>query len=205
MRYLILLSLVLFFSSSCGSKNKNANDSTAAESTDESTKSETSDEGSSIATTSSNAGFINHNKENVALDGYDVVAYFKNHEAGNKTKGTKGSASFASKYKEVNYYFSSQENKALFEANPEDYIPAYGGWCAWAMAEGTSRVTVNFDSFLIAQDAYGTNRLYLFYTSFFSNTRDDWLKGNHTELVKKADITWAKEVQKQLVKEQGAS
>ena len=143
---------------------------------------------------SGNTGLINHTKKDVAVEGYDVVAYFQNHKNGIKDKGTKGTKEFSSQYKGVTYYFSSLENKELFVANPEDYLPAYGGWCAWAMAYGESRVSVNQDTFLIAPDANGKERLYLFYNSWGTNTLKKWLKGNHEELVVKADITWQKEL-----------
>ncbi len=146
-------------------------------------------------------GFYNHSKKGVALNGHDVVAYFQNHEDGITDEGKKGSNKFSVKYKNVTYHFSSQKNKELFEANPEDYLPAYGGWCAWAMSYGKSRVPVNYDTFLIAPDANGKDRLYLFYNSWGTNTLKKWLKGDHNELVGKADATWEKEVEKESKKE----
>ncbi len=65
----------------------------------------------------------------VAIDGYDVVAYFKEHKA------VKGSESIQYPYKSVNWYFSSQENRDAFEANPQDYFPAFGGFCAYELAD----------------------------------------------------------------------
>ena len=141
-------------------------------------------------------GLINHTKKGVAIAGYDVVAYFQNYKNGIKNKGTKGTKEFSSQYKGITYYFSSLANKELFVANPENYIPAYGGWCAWAMSYGKSRVAINNDTFLIAPDANGKERLYLFYNSWGTNTLNQWLKGEHGELVAKADIIWQKEVDK---------
>ena len=37
---------------------------------------------------------------------------------------------------EQNRAFASEENKEMFEANPEKYAPAYGGWCAYGVAVG---------------------------------------------------------------------
>ena len=135
---------------------------------------------------------INKNGRNVALDGYDVVAYFKNHQNEIKDKGRKGSPNFSSKYNNVNYYFSSEENKKLFESSPETYVPAYGGWCAWAMSYGTSGVSVNYNTFLISLDASGKEKLYLFYNFSGNNTLENWVAGDHEKLVKKADATWKK-------------
>ncbi len=141
-----------------------------------------------------NVGFRNHDKNGIALGGYDVVAYFQNYQNGITDKGTKGSKNISSEYDGITYYFSSQKNKNLFEANPENYIPAYGGWCAWAMSYGKTGVPVNYDTFLIAPNANGKNTLFLFYNSWGTNTLKKWLKGNHEELVKKSDITWQKEL-----------
>lgn len=67
---------------------------------------------------------------NTALQGYDTVAYF--------TKGepTKGSSEFTTIYQGAEFQFASQENLTLFLADPEKYAPQYGGYCAWAVAQG---------------------------------------------------------------------
>ena len=57
------------------------------------------------------------------LFGYDVVSYFtEGHERA-------GSPSIKSDYKGVTFRFSKPENKALFDAAPEKYIPQFGGYC----------------------------------------------------------------------------
>jgi YHS domain-containing protein len=129
----------------------------------------------------------------VALDGYDVVAYFKNAEKGIAT-GAKGSSKISVEHKGVKYYFSSEENKSLFVQRASDYLPAYGGWCAWAVAQGQNEVSVNYDTFLVKADSAGKKRLFLFYNSWLANTLKKWNKkstGTHQELVKKADEYWA--------------
>jgi len=66
---------------------------------------------------------------NVALSGYDTVAYF--------TEGlpVKGDKKYATKYKGAQWHFSSADNLALFVNNPTQYAPQYGGYCAWAAAK----------------------------------------------------------------------
>lgn len=130
-----------------------------------------------------------NDKNGVALDGYDVVAYFVNHSKGIK-KGVKGSSQFESKYKDITYRFLSLENKNRFDASPEDYVPQYGGWCAWAMAYGDSEVPVDYNSFRITKNSNGKLSLYLFYKSWTNNTLKKWLKGDEPELIKNADKTW---------------
>src|ERR671924_685412 len=66
------------------------------------------------------------NKDGAAILGYDAVAYFTNNKA------VKGNPKFQSEYEGAKYYFASAEHKALFDANPAKYAPAYGGYCGYA-------------------------------------------------------------------------
>lgn len=67
---------------------------------------------------------------NVAVGGYDPVAYF--------TEGapTKGSSEFSTTYMGAEFRFVSQENLDAFLADSERYAPQYGGYCAYAVANG---------------------------------------------------------------------
>jgi YHS domain-containing protein len=67
----------------------------------------------------------------VALHGYDPVAYFTRGEP------ARGSEHYTATWRGVVYRFASPENLALFEAEPERYLPQYGGYCAIAMAWNT--------------------------------------------------------------------
>ena len=66
------------------------------------------------------------NKDGAAILGYDAVAYFTDN------KPAKGNPKFKSNYEGADYYFASAEHKALFDANPAKYAPAYGGYCGYA-------------------------------------------------------------------------
>src|SRR5438034_8218786 len=66
------------------------------------------------------------NKDGAAILGYDAVAYFTD------DKPAKGNPKFQSEYEGAKYYFASAEHKALFNANPAKYAPAYGGYCGYA-------------------------------------------------------------------------
>ena len=66
----------------------------------------------------------------VAAGGYDVVAYFT---AG---RPVKGDPKFATEWKGASWQFSSAANLAKFKASPTAYAPQYGGYCAWAVANG---------------------------------------------------------------------
>lgn len=62
------------------------------------------------------------NKQGLAIQGYDPVGYFTDN------KPTKGSAKFSSEYEGAKYLFASAAHKALFDAEPAKYAPAYGGY-----------------------------------------------------------------------------
>ena len=74
-------------------------------------------------------------KPDVAIKGYDAVAYF------NAGKAVKGSGSFTFPWHDMTWHFSSKENRDLFAASPEKYAPQYDGYCAWAMTESRLAVT----------------------------------------------------------------
>jgi len=76
--------------------------------------------------TSDHRFLVLKNKDGVANLGYDVVAYFTDN------KPAKGDPKFQSEYEGAKYYFISAEHKALFDANPAKYAPAYGGYCGYA-------------------------------------------------------------------------
>ena len=67
---------------------------------------------------------------NVAVGGYDPVAYFTDGHA------VRGNAQFRTTYQNYEYRFASAEHLAAFRANPARYLPQYGGYCAWAVAQG---------------------------------------------------------------------
>lgn len=76
-------------------------------------------------------------KWDYAVDGYDTVAYFT------ESKPVEGDDRFVTEYKGVNWRFSSAENLAMFEADPDKYRPQYGGHCAYGL--GKNGVLVHGD------------------------------------------------------------
>ena len=66
----------------------------------------------------------NAQNEPVMLLGFDPTAYFT------QAKPVRGSPEFKSQLPNRSYYFSSAENKALFDSDPAKYEPQYGGFCA---------------------------------------------------------------------------
>jgi YHS domain-containing protein len=66
----------------------------------------------------------------LAMRGYDPVAFFT------VSKPTEGSAQFAAVHEGATYYFASRENLEAFQANPDRFVPAYGGYCAFGVSVG---------------------------------------------------------------------
>lgn len=66
----------------------------------------------------------------VAIDGYDPVAYFTD------GKPVEGSKRFEHSWNGAVWRFASAEHRDLFAAEPERYAPQYGGYCAYAVANG---------------------------------------------------------------------
>lgn len=67
---------------------------------------------------------VNANENDVALQGYDTVAYFT------KGKPVSGSHKYTASYNNASYQFSSKHHRELFRENPEKYAPQFGGYCA---------------------------------------------------------------------------
>ncbi|SLN20428.1 YHS domain-containing (seleno)protein [Pseudooctadecabacter jejudonensis] len=72
----------------------------------------------------------------VAIRGADPVAYFI------QGAPVYGTAEHTAEWNGTTWYFASAENRATFLADPEAYAPQYGGYCAWAVAQGYTASTV---------------------------------------------------------------
>ncbi|MEQ3671774.1 YHS domain-containing (seleno)protein [Pseudophaeobacter sp.] len=129
-----------------------------------------------MATSALAAGVeLNASSTGLAMQGYDPVAYF--------TDGApaKGSYKITTVFNDATYRFASEEHKAQFEANPEAYLPAYGGYCAFGAAMG-----FKFDG----DPTYWKivdNTLYL---NLSKDTQERW-EGNIPGFVQDANGHWA--------------
>jgi YHS domain-containing protein len=114
--------------------------------------------------------------DDVAIKGYDTVAYFT---AG---KALKGNESFTFQWHDMTWYFLTKENRDLFATSPEKYAPQYDGYCAWAMTEARKALT-DPEVWTIVN-----GKLYLncSRTAYEKWSRD--IPGN----IKKADTNWLK-------------
>lgn len=66
----------------------------------------------------------------LGLHGVDAVALATIHDV------SEGSAEHTVVVNDVAYYFASAKTAAQFEKAPEDFLPAFGGFCAYAIALG---------------------------------------------------------------------
>lgn len=122
---------------------------------------------------------ISYNTEGgKGIQGYDPVSFLTQNEA------RKGSPEFMAEWDGVTYLFSSEENKNLFLKSPLTYIPAYGGWCAFAMADG-EEVEIDPKTFKVID-----GRVYLFYNGFWGNTLEKWNR-DEAKLFSKAQKAWS--------------
>lgn len=116
----------------------------------------------------------------VTLQGYDAVAF---HTVG---AAVRGNPSIVAEYLGYKYLFSSDDNKALFEADPETYLPAYGGFCAFGVSLGVL-FPVEIGTWTIVN-----NRLIL----QFSNEFRQVFEQNTAVNIAKADSVWQEMIRK---------
>ena len=110
----------------------------------------------------------------VAIKGHDPVAYFTQGAA------VRGDASIAAGHDGATYHFVSAGNRDAFLADPARFAPQYGGFCAYAVANGYT-AAIDPDAFTVHGD-----RLYL---NFSRSVRRRWARdipGN----IAKGDANW---------------
>ncbi|CAN0304134.1 unnamed protein product, partial [Discosporangium mesarthrocarpum] len=71
------------------------------------------------------------NRSLPVLEGVDVVAYYQLDPGADPVHGVSSIRAYLNNYA---FYFSTEENKQVFQANPWKYAPAWGGFCAWGIA-----------------------------------------------------------------------
>jgi YHS domain-containing protein len=117
-------------------------------------------------------------KKGFVAEGYDVVSYFN-------TKVEKGDIKFTATYDSAKFKFSTKENLETFKKSPKKFIPAYGGYCAYAIGAKGKKVSINPETFEIRE-----GKLYLFYNSWGTNTLKLWKKEDPEKLKEEADKNW---------------
>lgn len=122
----------------------------------------------------------NFNTENgIAMREFDPVSYF------NGSRPLKGTSKFYHHHQGITYYFANQKNLDEFKKSPDKYEPAYGGWCAYTVAQNGERVKINPVSYKIIG-----GKLHLFYNFNSDNRFLKWNKGDEKKLRLAANRNW---------------
>ena len=111
-----------------------------------------------------------------AIEGVDPVAYFT------QGKPVEGKSALSHDWMDATWYFASAENRDRFAADPEKYAPQYGGYCAWAVAQGYT-AKIDPEAWKIVD-----GKLYLNYSK---DVQAQWARdvpGN----ISKGDANWPK-------------
>ena len=126
------------------------------------------------AYTAANPGEVNTGYfGNVAIEGYDTVAYFTD------GKAVKGSEEFSYDWLGASWQFASDEHRKLFAASPIAYAPQFGGLCSEGVAFHEITVNLEPEVFQIID-----GKLYLVAGSEFGEGYDEKLRPQ-------ADENWA--------------
>jgi len=123
---------------------------------------------------------LNLDKNGLALQGYDPVAFFT------QNKPVKGKPEFKSTHQGTTYYFASEEDKARFDQEPAKFEPAFGGFCAYGVSRN-KLVEIDPEAFQIVD-----GRLLLQYSK---GVRNDFNKDTQGNLAK-ANANWPGLVEK---------
>lgn len=111
---------------------------------------------------------------NIAINGYDPVAYFTQGEP------VEGTQEFSSEWEGATVLFASAAHKEMFDSDPVKYAPKYGGYCAYAVSKG---YTASTDP---AAWSVHEGRLYLNYSK---SVRALWT-ARRSSHIKSADANW---------------
>lgn len=118
--------------------------------------------------------YVNALPDGVAMDGFDVVAYFDAAPA-------KGDGSHSFSYKGKTWLFSSADNAAAFAADPAAFEPQHNGWCSYAVSEGYGAEVDFVDGWSVLD-----GKLYL---NWDAATRDAFIAGQSAR-IGRAERNW---------------
>ncbi len=110
----------------------------------------------------------------LAVQGFDVVAYFTQNAAVN------GSPDIAIQHDGATWRFASVQNRDTFLADPGKYAPQYGGFCAYAVANGYT-AKIDPQAFTVVDGAL--------YLNFSKSVRTRWERDIPGH-ISKANANW---------------
>ena len=109
-------------------------------------------------------------EDGLAIRGYDPVAYFT------QGRPVEGDPAHSAEWRGAEWRFASAENRETFLEDPEAYAPAYGGFCAWAVAAKGKLYSTQPDNWTIHD-----GRLFLNYNDDVQETWEQDIPGFVTE------------------------
>jgi hypothetical protein len=107
----------------------------------------------------------------LAIKGYDPVSYFTT------GKPMPGLARFSTTYKGAIYRFVWAENRDRFVAAPENFVPQYGGYCAYAISLNKI-ADIDPDQWAIVNDKLYLNNGFLAQTLWSFDKPGNIVKGD---------------------------
>lgn len=121
-------------------------------------------------------GMVATGPDNVAIKGYDTVAYFT------EGRPVKGKSEFAYRWNDAEWRFANGVHRELFAENPERYAPQFGGFCANGLSQD-KKVAADPTAWTIVD-----GKLFL---KFSEGARDRW-RADKAVKIKQAEENWAK-------------
>lgn len=113
----------------------------------------------------------------IIIGGVDVVQYFTDFKNEDGTydetqTGLMGDPNISSDYNGYKFYFLNEDHKELFDENPTQYVPQWGGYCGWGIAgeycpqypwnKGCLGPSGNWGHWTIQKNSQGQEHLYFF-------------------------------------------
>lgn len=118
---------------------------------------------------------VSRDGQGLALQGFDVISYLERHPE-------KGQKAYAFEHNGVTWLFANNEHLRRFSRQPEQYIPEYGGFCAYSIGHGFPATA---DPRVFTLEG---NKLYL----FFDKAAQTVWQQNQRNMVTAADRNWPK-------------
>jgi len=119
----------------------------------------------------------------LGLGGYSPVSYIESGRA------QPGSPSISALHDGITYFFTSEHQRKQFRSNPERYLPAYGGYCAFGCSVN-ARFVPDPTQFKIVD-----GRTHLFLKTSDIDALKLWNDADPTQIKDKADRYWATQTQ----------
>lgn len=115
----------------------------------------------------------------VGILGYSPVSYITNNRA------EPGSPAYAAEHEGITYFFTNDRQRQAFIKNPDRFIPAYGGNCAFGCSVDSIFIP-DPTNFLVID-----GKTHLFLKNDEVNAKQLWLDADKNEVRKKANSYWS--------------